>query len=289
MKSKLKLSAGILLIFISALGARAQLGGQGGIAPQQFNPATGLPVSTAPPVFDPFTGMPIAPAAPEWKDPNWKDPDITLTNVLYDNISLSEIALLMDEQFKQKFDVVFPVNTLAGMVYRGNQQVPARWNYDWGSEQIQLHLRNVTATEIFAAMNLLFENNRSPLRWELKMNGHRQIALLRVLVDPIPEETPPPIVSEPTLRRVYFVGNLIFDEKYGGMTMEQITKVITDVWQMANSPGGNIQFHKEAQLLVVTGTSSQIDFMEQTLKALGQKADQEKIDSGFTKFPSPGR
>jgi len=280
MKSKLKLSAGILLIFISALGARAQLGGQGGIAPQQFNPATGLPVSTAPPMVDPATGMPLASAAPEWKDPEWKDPEITLANVFYDSIPLSEVDKILSEQFKQQFDVLLPGNT-QGMIYQGNQQVPARWNFDWTSEPIQLRLKNVTASEIFAAMNLLFENNRTPLRWELKMNGHRQIALLRVLVDPVPQ--PDPFASPPpgpeAQRRVYFVGNLTGDEKGGGMTMEQIIKTCTDVWQMANASGGNIQFHKDAQLLVVTGTPNQIDFMEQTLKALGQKVDRERNSS----------
>jgi hypothetical protein len=48
---------------------------------------------------------------------------------------------------------------------------------------------------------------------------------------------------------------------------------------MADATGGNIQFHKDAQLLVVRGTQSQIDFMEQTLKALEQKVDLKKAES----------
>jgi len=121
-------------------------------------------------------------------------------------------------------------------------------------------------------MNLLFENNRTPLRWELKLNGHRQIALLRVLIDPTPQlDQTAPLPGQEKQRRVYFVGNLIGDDKMGGMSMEQIIKTVTDVWQMADASGGRIQFHKDAQLLVVTGTPQQIDFMEQTLKALTDK------------------
>jgi hypothetical protein len=162
----------------------------------------------------------------------------------------------------------------------------------WLSLPIRLQLRNVGVSEVFGAMNLMFENDKIPLRWQLRMNGSRKMAILRVLAAPNPGAYAPKDVQ----RRVYFVGNLIGDEKNGGMTMEQIIKTVTDVWRMADASGGNIQFHKEAQLLVVTGTTSQTDFMEQTLKALGQKVDQEKPDrakraasSGETKAPAPAR
>jgi hypothetical protein len=149
---------------------------------------------------------------------------------------------------------------------------------DCNSIQINLRLKNVTASELFNAMNLLFENDGTPLRWELKVNGNRQIVLLRLLTQPMPPAPPPPAAA--VERRVYFVGNLIGDEKSGGMSMEQIIKTVTDVWKMADASGGNIQFHKEAQLLVVSGTKSQIDFMEQTLKALEQRVAQAKGDQG---------
>ena len=42
---------------------------------------------------------------------------------------------------------------------------------------------------------------------------------------------------------------------------------------MAGATGGKIQFHKDAQLLVVSGSSSQIDFMGQTLDALRAKIE----------------
>jgi len=263
MKSNLKISAIIAVLFVASI-ASSLAQSMGG-------------VPGAPQTFDPTTGQMIAPQAPEWKDPNWKDPDITLTNVTFDNLPISEVAHMLREQFKEQFDILLP-STTSDTVSVNGQSVTMGWQKDWQSEPIMLRLKNVTASEIFSAMNLVFENNRTPLRWELKVNGHRQIALLRVLMDPMPMGAfgVPGIPDKQ--RRVYFVGNLIGDEKNGGMTMEQIIKTITDVWQMADASGGNIQFHKEAQLLVVSGTPSQIDFMEQTLKALEQRVNQGDID-----------
>lgn len=247
-------------------------------SPQAFNPATGQPIGSQPQSFDPTTGQPSVQAAPDWKDSNWKDPDITLTNVFYDNIQLSEIGRSLAEQFKQQFDVLLPSGTSAA-TYMNGQMVPAGWQSDWQSQPVTLRLKNVTASEIFSAMNLLFENNRTPLRWELKVNGHRQIALLRVLADPVPQGNSFGVT--PTQRRVYFVGDLIGDEKSGGMTLEQIIKTITDIWQMSDMVGGNIQFHKDAQLLVVIGTPDQIAYAQEILNALKQKTDWDrfKVDS----------
>ena len=71
---------------------------------------------------------------------------------------------------------------------------------------------------------------------------------------------------------VYFVGNLVGDEKSGGMTMEEIVKTVSDLWPAEyGKPEGVIQFHKEAQLLVVNGTPDQLEFIHQTLAALEQK------------------
>ena len=51
------------------------------------------------------------------------------------------------------------------------------------------------ASEIFNAMNLVFETTNAHLRWELMMNGHRPTALLRILPDykqaaPHPRQVP---------------------------------------------------------------------------------------------------
>ena len=275
MKSKLKISAIIaVLLAASMISSPAQFPGAAG--GPSINPATGLPVGGMAQTFDPTTGQPIQPGS-DWKDSNWKDPDITLTNVSFENLPISEVANWLRQQFKEQFDVLLP-GAASSVVAMNGQSVPMGWQSDWKSEGIALRLKNVTASEIFAAMNLLFENNRTPLRWELKVNGHRQIALLRVLVDPTPQANfAYNGAIQEKQRKVYFVGNLIGDEKNGGMTMEQIIKTITDVWQMADASGGSIQFHKDAQLLVVSGTQNQIDFMEQTLKALTEKTSLQKM------------
>jgi hypothetical protein len=228
------------------------------------------------PVIDPATGLPLAQADPEWKDPEWKDPDVTVSNVNFDLMPVGDIANLIRDEFKGEFDVILPsatseqgVNTLTGTL------VPPT---DWKSyNNFELRLKNVTASELFHAMNLIFENDKTPLRWELKVNGHRRIALLRLLVDKNSTVSLPP-PSEP-MRRIYFVGDLIGDEKSGGMSMEEIIKTITDIWQMTDTTNGNIQFHKGAQLLVVTGTPDQIAYAQDILNGLKQKTQWDRFKS----------
>jgi len=254
---------GLLTILFSFLSV--------GLASAQINPTTGLPTGgSAAVTFDPATGQPIQ-SGGDWKDSNWKDPDVILTNVTFDGLAIAEVGSFLRERFHNEFDIVLPLNwgTVQAAWQMGSKTLP-----DWNSTPVSLQLKNVSASEIFNAMNLVFENDRVPLRWELKLNGNRRIALLRVLIDPTFQGAG----SSLPIRRVYFVGNLIDDEKNGGMTMEQIIKTVTDVWEMGDAAGGKIQFHKDAQLLVVTGDSAQVDFVEQTLKALGQKLDQKRIE-----------
>lgn len=211
------------------------------------------------PAIDPATGLPV-PQTPPWKDPAWPEPNIMLTNVVYDSLPLSEVVLNLRDQFKEQFDVLLPVN------------LPGTDPMDPGSIQIRLRLKNVTASEVFNAMNLVFENDRTPVRWELKMNGKRPIALLRLLTEPsapyVPQPPPPP-----TKRMVYFVGDLIGDEKAGGMTMKQVVDTITEVCQMTYGKDIGVQFHKEAQLVVASGSHDQIVFIEQALSALRARAE----------------
>lgn len=272
MRTKLKISAVIVLLITSAVSltrAQAPLG-SGAMA---VNPGVGF--AGGPPAVDPATGQPVS-QAENWKDSNWHDPDIVLTNVNFDGLPLTEVALYVREQFKNQIDVILPT---AGSPPGGLNQ---RTGLPMGPESIdvnasyavRLQLKNVSASELFNAMNLLFENDATPLRWELKLVGKRQMAFLHVLIQPMPAPTAPPAAPAPaTQRRVYFVGNLIGDEKNGGMTMEQIISTVVDVGKMAGVNGGNLQFHKDAQLIIVSGSPDQIDFMEQTLKALAQKED----------------
>ena len=55
-----------------------------------------------------------------------------------------------------------------------------------------MRLKNVTASEVFNAMNIVFETENTPLRWELRMNGNRPAAVLYVLPDLLPR-----VVQEP--------------------------------------------------------------------------------------------
>jgi hypothetical protein len=143
-------------------------------------------------------------------------------------------------------------------------------------------LKNVRASEVFNAMNLVLEGENTPARWELKMNGHRPTAVLRYLPDllprnPLMQATP----AEPPKRMVYFVGDLLVDEKSGGMNMEQLVDTVSQVYQMSFGNGqkgrpNRLQFHKDAELLVFTGTKDEVDFIQSTLSAMRNKAQMQR-------------
>jgi hypothetical protein len=277
MKTKLHLQSLAAIFFLTvSLGAAPAQKGPG--APPAVDPNTGLPITTMPqPGSGGALAVPQPQPAPQWKDPNWKDPDIVLTNVYYD-IPLSEVVRDLRMRFKGYFDVLVPVNV----------------DINWQSTMIRLQLKNVTASEFFNAMNLVFENDQTPLRWELKLNGKRPTALLRVLASP---KYPPPAIIDPTTglpvpppvpepkRMVYFVGDLTGDAKSGGMTMEQIVKTVEEIWDMTYHEPGGVQFHKDAQLLIVSGTDDQIMFVQRTLAALRVKVqlDRERHQAAESK------
>jgi len=220
------------------------------------NPATGLP---APPAIDTATGLPLLSI-----DPNWKDPDKVLSEVSYDALPIAEIARHLRAEFKDAFDILIP----NGWQDPNNPAV----SLDPGSTTIKMQLKNVTASEVFNAMNLVLEGENIPYRWELKLNGKRPTAMLRVLPQLLPAVAIPPPPRPPT-RMIYFVGDLIGDEKSGGMTMERLVTTVSEVYQMSyGQTKGVLQFHKEAQLLIVTGATDQIQFVQNTLSALRQKA-----------------
>ena len=225
------------------------------------SPAPGKPLA-----MDPATGLPVPPA-PSWKDPNWKDPDKVLTDVSYDSLPLLEIARQLRKEFKDAFDVLIP--------YSWQDPIDPATTHDPQSFSMRMELKNVTASEVFNAMNLVFEGQNMPCRWELILNGKRPTAILRML----PGVSPAAAQPAPTTRLVYFVGDLIGDEKSGGMTMERLVKTVSEVYQMSyGGAKGMIQFHKDAQLLVVTGTADEVRFIQETLAAMRGKVrvDQSK-------------
>jgi|KBSSwiStaDraftv2_1062776.scaffolds.fasta_scaffold407686_1 hypothetical protein len=200
-----------------------------------------------------------------WKDPGWKDPGKIMPQIGYDGLPLSEVIKDICDQFTNAFDVLTPSEWK-------DPQDTKRFSGDPLNPQgtiIKMTLRKVTASEVFNAMNLMFEAENSPLRWKLVMNGNRPTALLRLLPEFLPHPPPP----DRPKRMVFFVGQLLGDPSAGGMTMEQLIDTIQDIYKMSlGEPKGLIKFHKEAQLLIVTGGEEQIELIQQIIMALQQKA-----------------
>src|SRR5580698_2312093 len=178
-KRQITTSAAIFILVGSLASALAQSSGP---QPNAIDPTTGLPLAAVP--------------EPQWIAPDWSDPDIILTNITYDGLPLSEVANLLRTSFKNQFDIL---------------PMPTTFGTNWGDTIIQLQLRNVRASDIFNAMNMVFENDHTPLRWQL-MNDSHPMVILRVL----PEGAPQPSPGTEIHRSVYFIGNLIGDEKSGG-------------------------------------------------------------------------
>jgi len=249
--------------------------GQGGPGPNAF-PRPGFQHQFQP--IDPATGLPVPPVP--WKDPDWPDPGHVLTEVRFDALPVSEVAPYLQKEFKNAFDILVPNN----WQNRGNLAP-----IDPSSATVRLELRNVSASEIFNAMNLMFEAENSPYRWELRMNGNRPVAILRVMPGLLPPQ--PPIPTPPTSRSVQFVGDLLGDERgfSGGTAMEQLVRTVSDIYRKGmGDPEGVIQFHKESQLLIVTGSPDQISFVQSTLAALREKARFNQVQpKGFGRFGDP--
>ncbi|HEV2320623.1 MAG TPA: hypothetical protein VGV18_12780, partial [Verrucomicrobiae bacterium] len=165
------------------------------------------------------------------------------------------VVRLLQEKFGDRFDVIFPATS--------GDVDPTQINVD-------LQLKNVTASEIFSAMNLQFELGKSPYRWELTLNGSRQVALLRYL----PQLGPPPAPAPVPVRKVFFVGDMLGDfpgtndvQKLHGLSDE-----VFNVWDQTKMRGGDVEIYPPGQSLIVSGTPGAVDLAEQTLRALKEKA-----------------
>ncbi len=198
---------------------------------------------------------------PHWIAPNWPDPGIILTNVIFNDLTLREVVAELRQDFKRQLHIL---------------PIPQTFEHDWGDTRIQMRLENVKAREVFSVMNSSFERNQTPLRWELTVDANNYpVAQLRVLSEQIP-----PVEK---IRRVYFIGNLLADEKLSGMTINQINDTIRNIWPIPNGhPESILWFNQSAQLLIVYGTPEQQDYIEQTLKALRQKVDWERSNKKST-------
>ena len=206
---------------------------------------------------------PQAGAAAAWKDADWKDPDNRLPSVEFTSLPLSEIAIFLKQNFKDSFDILLPRHWAASF--------DASQAFDTDSVTVTMQLRNVSASEVFNAMNLLFETEGTPLRWQLLRNGTRQTALLKVVPELVPAGAPVPSEQKPA-RSIIFNGELVGDPKAGGMTVDEIVKTLQSVYKMSyGDEPVDIKVHEGAQLLVMTGTSEKLTFLSQALNALRQK------------------
>jgi hypothetical protein len=217
--------------------------------------------------------QPAKPSGEKWIDEDWADPGITLKELRYDNLPVSEIANNLRELFKNSVDILIAQKASDEGVD------PATWTAKFG-------LHDVKASEVFRAMNELLEAENSPLRWRLKMNGSRPMALFCVAPElespPLPGGAIDPTTGLPVPMRVnqkkpmvFFVGDLIGDEKEGGLTWDHFQNMLTDIEFRTYKQDFVIGFHKDAQLLIVKGTDEQITFMRQTLQALKARMETE--------------
>ena len=219
----------------------------------------------------------------------WDNISKALPEVIFDNIPLSEVTKILRDQFKNEFDVLLPsvgyptagtVDPATGLpVDPSLAESPA-------AVGVNLRLNNVTVSQIFNAMNLSFEINRQPLHWDLTVNGSRPTAVLRFL------ELPPPIVpaapslpSEPQKRAVFYVGDLLGSPEGGGLEFRQIHQTLLAVCTEAFARVPRISIHEAAQLLVVTGTSDELDLVRETLTALKEKLKPSAERKGQFKAP----
>jgi hypothetical protein len=194
--------------------------------------------------------------ASEAAEKAWAKIGPPIKKVDYDHLPLGEVVLNLQNSFSNQFDVILP--DLG----------------DAGSTPISLRLQDVGAGEVFNAMNLVFETEASAggrkIHWRLILNGSRPTAVLEV------SENGSPGPAQQS--SVFYIGDLLFDHQNTGFTPDNLFKAIHDVQSDASIDGSfpRLASHADAGLLVVTGTQSQINLTDQTLRAMRQKVEHDR-------------
>lgn len=194
-----------------------------------------------------------------------------MSNVAWDVIPLSEVANQLKTFFSNQFDAIIPPS-LPFPVAPGNPPAEAM---NPGDIDIKLQLRKVTAGEVFNAMNLYFEAQGRPVRWELKMNGHRPTAMIVAYQAPEKAEASAP--RAPLERSIIYVGDLL-GVRGARMSMDQLLVNLRNVYQvaMAGALPPRIDGHIETELLIVTGTPEQLNIVRSTIEALKEKLQEDR-------------
>ncbi len=205
--------------------------------------------------------------------PQWKV-EAEARDYNFEALPLSEVTLHLQDQCKHQFDVLMPESLAPAAAPPGG---PPPETMNPGDIAIKLRLKNVSIIEVFQAMNMLFEIDGKPVRWELVMNGHRPVAMLRAL-------EPEPLAAAPAggggadpravSRSVVFVGDLIGEPNSGGMKPNTLCEILEETVR-STFPTSNthrIQFHRAAELLVLSGTDEELRFMKDVLQALKEKS-----------------
>jgi hypothetical protein len=222
--------------------------------------------------------------------PEWKIPDEP-RDYIFEGLPLSEVVLVLQDKCKHEFDALIPRTVEAprpagaGLNAAGAPAEPI----DAGAIDIKLRLKNVTIPEVFQAMNMLFELERTPVRWELTMNGHRPVAMLRPVDTMPPPGGSPEKGTDPAVSRsVVYVGNLLDPQVAGAPRPEVLAEILEQTTKEAfpNSSTRKIQFHRDAQLVVLTGTDQEVRFMKEVLEALTEKS-KYKQGGATTSPPKP--
>jgi hypothetical protein len=199
----------------------------------------------------------------------------------YEGLPLSEVTHDLQEQYKEQFDVLLPYDSAPVLRLAPDGTSATAEQIDVSGIAIKLRLKSVTLVEVFQAMNMQFELERKPFRWELVMNGRRPVAALHIL-DDFPVPTGPDAVipadgrPQAMSRAVVFVGNLLAQPNAGGagITAKALLEVLENTTQetFPASRTRKIQFHEGAELVVLTGTEEEVKFMKDVLQALTEKA-----------------